>query len=134
MTEPDWDAYPNFAHHEMVCSCGCGRADMHPVFMDRLQRVRRQFRQPMVITSGFRCPDYNDRVSSTGRDGPHTTGRAVDVAVVGGEALDLLVMARGQGFTGIGVKQHGPHNGRFVHMDDLPDHYAGPRPWLWSYG
>jgi uncharacterized protein YcbK (DUF882 family) len=106
---------------------------MHPAFMDRLQRLRRAFRQPMVITSGYRCPDYNARISSTGRDGPHTTGRAVDVHVVGGDALDLLVMAREQGFTGIGVQQRGPHDGRYLHLDDLSDRQAGPRPWLWSY-
>jgi uncharacterized protein YcbK (DUF882 family) len=137
MNEPDWDSYANFARHEFECSperCGCGQAAMHPAFMDRLQRLRRAFRQPIIITSGYRCPDYNACISTTGRHGPHTTGRAADVQVVGGDALDLLVMAREQGFTGIGVKQHGKHGGRFIHLDDLPDHYAGPRPWLWSYG
>lgn len=131
MTEPDWDRYPNFARAEMVCSCGCDRAEMHPAFMDRLQSLRTQYNKPMVVTSGYRCPDYNARISSTGRDGPHTHGRAVDIAVSGNQARNLLGMAISRGFTGLGVKQHG--DGRFIHMDDLMDGFAGPRPWLWSY-
>lgn len=140
MTEPDWDLFENFSRAEMVCSCGCGRAEMNTKFMRRLQDLRRQFNQPMIITSGYRCPDYNARVSSTGRDGPHTTGKAVDVAVRGADARDLVSMACHRGFTGIGVQQKG--SGRFLHLDMLPvndpasDDYdpdQAPRPWLWSY-
>lgn len=143
----NWDKYPNFSRSEMVCSCGCGRADMEPEFMRRLQRLRSHYNRPMVITSGYRCPDYNARVGTTGRDGPHTTGKAVDVAVRGADARDLASMAMTYGFTGIGVQQKG--EGRFLHLDLLPVNDPGsdpddpdnddydpdqpPRPWLWSY-
>jgi uncharacterized protein YcbK (DUF882 family) len=101
--------------------------------MDRLQSLRTQYNKPMVVTSGYRCPDYNARISSTGRDGPHTHGRAADIAVVGNQARNVVGMAITRGFTGIGVKQNGPHDGRFIHLDDLQDGFAGPRPWMWSY-
>ncbi len=127
----DWSCWPNFSADELRCRCGFGRADMNERFMDRLQAVRSVLGVPMRITSGFRCPDYNARVSSTGRNGPHTTGRAVDVAVSGETALKLVRIALAHGFTGIGVKQKGPHGGRFLHLDDLDADY--PRPSIWSY-
>lgn len=123
--------WANFTPAEMACK-GTGRLLIVPAFMDRLQRLRTAFGKPMPITSGYRTPEYNSAVSRTGRDGPHTHARAVDVAVSGGDALDLVRLALAHGFTGIGIKQHGPHAGRFIHLDDLtaPEH---PRPRIWSY-
>ena len=83
----------------------------------------------MVITSGFRCARYNVEVSSSGEGGPHTTGRAVDVQVSGPRAYRLLHLALAHGFSGVGVKQHGPHDHRFLHFDSVPR----PYPVIWSY-
>lgn len=128
----DWGRWPNFTENEMRCKCGCGRADMAPEFMDRLQAMRNRTLTSFVVTSGYRCPDYNDRIAKTGRTGPHTTGHAVDLLCAGARAHDILQLAALEGMTGIGVDQHGPHEKRFLHLDDLP---AGnyPRPGVWSY-
>lgn len=126
MTEWRW---PNFTEYEFRCRCGCGRADMVPEFLDRLQSVRNEF-GPMVISSGFRCPEYNAKISSTGKDGPHTTGRAVDVLVSGWKAAQLTALAVKNGFTGIGWSQRGLREKRFVHIDDLSNE---SRPATWSY-
>ena len=124
----DWSDYRNFTAREMRCSCPCGRADMDPDFMAALQRVREAYGRPMKVTSGFRCPDYNAKISKTGHDGPHTTGKAADVAVSGEGAYHLLHAAIGM--LGIGMKQHGPHVTRFLHLDTTD----GPmRPRIWSY-
>lgn len=125
----NWSHYPNFSREEFECQCGCGRADMHPVFMGKLQQVRNAYGKPMAISSGFRCPEHNSRVSSTGLDGPHTTGRAADVAVQHGDAKRLLTFGVIH-FSGIGVKQKG--GGRFLHFDDL-ESPKFPRPNVWSY-
>lgn len=127
----DWDnrRWPNFSPEEFRCK-GSGRMEMNVDFLDRLQALRTAFGKPMIITSGYRSPEHNKAVSSTGSDGPHTTGRAVDVAVSGADAVKLVGLAIQMGFTGIGVKQKGPHAGRFIHLDDLT---AGPRPGMWSY-
>lgn len=125
----DWSRWPNFRSNELACPC-CGRADMEPAFMDRLQSLRTAFGAPLAVTSGFRCPEHNAQVSSTGPAGPHTTGRAVDIAVRGAEALSVINLALPLGFTGLGVAQKGA--GRFLHLDDL-EAPRFPRPNLWSY-
>ena len=128
---PDW---PHFSHAELACRCGCGRADMDPDFMQKLEAVRRMVDQPMAVSSAFRCPEHNQAVSSTGADGPHTTGRAIDIRVSGHQAHRVLAFALRHGMSGVGVKQHGNHSARFLHMDDLEDDETpGPRPWIWSY-
>lgn len=128
----DWGRWPNFTENEMRCKCGCGRADMVPSFMDRLQAMRNRTITPFIVTSGYRCPDYNDRIARTGRNGPHTTGHAADLSCAGPRTHDIVQLAALEGMTGIGVAQKGPHPSRFIHLDDLP---AGqhPRPWVWSY-
>ena len=100
-------------------------------FQKKLERLRERFGKPLAVTSGARCPDYNAKVADTGRTGPHTKGRAVDLAIRGGDALHLITLAVEQGFTGIGVSQKGAS--RFLHLDDLPNEDGQPRPWVWSY-
>lgn len=122
---------PNFTPKEMRCKCGCGRSDMDHAFMLKLQAVR-DVVGPLSVSSGYRCPEYNQRVSSSGLDGPHTTGKAVDVRCSGEQAHEVLLQAMFRYFTGIGVSQKGDHGSRFIHLDTItPD--EGPRPNVWSY-
>lgn len=117
---------------KLACSCGCGMLPEQD-FMERVQRVRDRVNFPLKVVSGARCPTYNAKVSATGLDGPHTTGRAIDLAVSGYMALLVIDAMRAEGITGIGVSQKGPHDKRFVHGDDLPPATGRPRPWIWSY-
>jgi uncharacterized protein YcbK (DUF882 family) len=125
-----------FTDEELACRCGCGlgAADMDTVMMARLERLREDSSIVMALSSAIRCPEYNAKVSKkTGLTGPHTTGRAVDTLVFGADAKLLQELAGEYAFTGIGVKQHGSHADRFLHLDDLPEAPGQPRPWLWSY-
>lgn len=99
-------------------------------FIARLDALRDAVNAPLVISSGYRSPQYNKAVSSTGDNGPHTTGRAVDIQCRGAVAHRVLLRAPALGFTGIGVSQKG--GSRFIHLDDLeaPQY---PRPTVWSY-
>jgi uncharacterized protein YcbK (DUF882 family) len=105
---------------------------MHPHFLERLDTLRLAYGRPLLLTSAYRCPDHNARVAATGRAGPHTTGRAVDVRVGGVHAVMLLHLALGLGFSGIGVYQQGEMGSRFLHLDDLTATVGQPRPWVWS--
>ena len=124
-----------FSMEELRCRCGCGRADMNADFMEKVVKLRLHYGFPMIISSAFRCPDHNNKVSSTGKTGPHTTGHAMDIKVYGERALLLFRKAQELNlFTGFGVSQKGDISGRFIHLDDLiPAEAGSPRPWLWTY-
>ena len=125
----DW-RWKNFSSEELKCK-HCGEEKIIPEFMDRLQALRKDYGKPMKISSGYRCPIHNRNVSKTGDDGPHTTGRAVDILCHGKEAYDLLHLALLHGFTGIGINQKGLKASRFIHIDDIPDRTI--RPTVFSY-
>lgn len=123
----DWSKYPNFSAAEFTCK-HTGRCEMAPDFMARLQHLRQVYGKPMVITSGFRHATHPIEARKA-EPGAHSTGHAADVAVQGADALRLVQLALGLGFTGIGVQQKGA--GRFIHLDDLGQGF--PRPTIWSY-
>ena len=120
-----------FTEQELACK-GTDECDMHPEFMEKLIAVREDYNEPMIITSGYRHLAYNDTIGGA-KNSPHLYGRAVDVKVVGGDALELIGAALRHGMTGIGVKQRGDHDRRFIHIDDMPQSDPHPRPWIWSY-
>lgn len=109
----------------------CGENLIDDAFVTELEDLRHHLGFPLIITSGYRCPDHNARVSSTGRTGPHTTGRAADIAVSNSRAHAVLQAAMMMKFTGIGINQKG--GSRFIHLDNLPDAPGQPRPTVWSY-
>ena len=121
----------NFSRDELACR-HCGELHMPVADIDRLQRLRDRVGHVLIVSSAYRCPTHNNAVSKTGRDGPHTKG-AVDIAIHGPEAFHLLVAALALGYTGIGVHQTGKLEGRFIHLDSLPDADGTPRPAIWSY-
>lgn len=120
----------HFRREEFACR-HCGLNLISTDFVTKLDELRERFGRPLIVTSGYRCREHNARVSSTGLNGPHTTGRAVDLAVDRGDAHRLLGLALDMGFTGIGVNQKG--DVRFIHLDDLTDAPGRPRPTVWSY-
>lgn len=119
----------NFGPEEMA-SKDTGALEIETRLLDLLQALRYQLDRPLVITSGYRTPEYNARVSGTGRTGPHTKGVAVDIKVSGEDVYPLVKAGLGLGFTGIGLKQHGAVGSRFVHLDILTGY---PRPNIWTY-
>ena len=104
---------------------------MSKKFLTRLDKLRWMNNEPIALSSAYRCPDHNAKVSSTGRTGPHTTGKAVDIRCSGDIAYRVLTLAAELGFRGIGVSQKGNHGSRFIHIDDIEDETI--RPWVWSY-
>lgn len=92
-------------------------------FLRKLDVLRHTVGFPIPINSGFRCPDYNDQVSQSGRSGPHTTGRAADLALSFTGARKALTTIS-ELFPGVGLNQKG--ESRFVHVDTL-------KPRIWTY-
>ena len=125
--------WPHFSNAELTCQCGCDRQEMVPSFLDKVEILRVAFGKPMPVTSGFRCPNYNQQASTTGLSGPHTTGKAVDIQVSGADAYHLLGLAIRHGFTGIGLSQKGQHGSRFLHLDAIEPGPGRQRPTIWTY-
>lgn len=119
-----------FKESEFRCK-HCGKVKVDPHFLTMLDALRERCGFPVTILSGYRCPTHNQNVSSTGPRGPHTTGKAVDIAVSRHLAHSLLTHSFALGFTGIGVQQKGAS--RFIHLDILEEPEHAPRPTVWSY-
>ncbi|MBF0184733.1 MAG: DUF882 domain-containing protein [Magnetococcales bacterium] len=130
MTNTPW---PHFSEAELRCHCGCGRQEMDGDFLLALEKLRMAYGKPMPVSSGYRCPAHNAALSTTGTEGPHTTGKAVDILVAGADAHHLLTLALQHGFTGVGLSQKGPHEKRFIHLDTISSGSGYPRPALWTY-
>jgi hypothetical protein len=133
---------PRFSYREFKCRCEvCSRKTITPgvgnmdnggwfqtpefkAFMEALMAMREALAFPFLINSGWRCPAYNDEISSTGLDGPHTKG-AADIKVAFERAYKLNKIAA-ELQMGIGLQQTGDIAGRYIHVDN-----QGPR--LWTY-
>ena len=123
----------HFTLNELKCR-HCGKYVVDDQFVASLQSLRDACNFRFVISSWYRCPEHNAEVSKTGRFGPHTTGRAVDIMVYGYRAYTIISLAHEYGFGGIGIKQSGPIETRFIHLDNLTKSEGyQTRPWVWSY-
>ena len=118
---------------EWACK-GDGSIVVETDFLDRVEALRKAVNRPLIITSGYRSPEYNVRVAESGPNGPHTTGRAVDIAIYGEHLHETVWHAMRLGFQGFGLAQKlgsAPAN-RFLHLDDLTQPQF-TRPLFWTY-
>lgn len=79
-TKVDWNKYKNFSEVEFKCKCGCGKADMKPLLLDKLQAIRDYLGEPITVVSGFRCKKHNKKVGGK-KKSAHLKGQAVDIGV-----------------------------------------------------
>lgn len=105
---------------------GSGERFMDPGFLAKLDELVETYclhagykpkKGILEISSGYRSPEYNQRVSKTGVKGPHTTGKAVDILCHQQTMRWLIFSALALGFLGIGVSSSGAMSSRFVHLD-----------------
>jgi len=108
----DWSKYPNFSKKEFDCK-ETGENEMQPEFLQKLQMLRYKYGRPMIVTSGYRSPRHSIEAAKAS-PGYHARGQAVDIAVTGKDAHDLVFLAMTSGFNGIGVAK------TFVHLDTRP--------------
>jgi len=108
----------NFRRSEFRCNdaCGCSHdfnMDLH--FIMQLQELRTRCGFPIVINSGYRCPEWNEKVG--GAPGSwHTQGLAVDIHCVDSvRRLAIVKHSIAIGFSDIGVAK------TFVHLDNRPN-------------
>ena len=119
-------AFRYFKIEDFACK-HCGRNGIKEEFIHRLDDLRHRCGFPLIVSSGYRCPEHNAAVSTTGLTGPHTTGLAADFAVDRSNARTVIAVASQMMFSGLGVNQKG--EGRFIHVDDVDR----PTATVWSY-
>lgn len=78
----------HFTRHEFACRCGCGADTVDVALIGLLEQVRNHFDKPVVVTSGYRCMEHNERVGGS-HNSQHLYGRAADIIVAGVEADDV---------------------------------------------
>ena len=116
----------NFQPKELNCS-HCGSLHIHADLMDLLQQARNDIGS-LSITSGYRCPVHNSATSKTGPSGPHTTGKAVDIAVRDSQHRKQLITYFAPEVTGLGIAKS------FIHIDLLYEEDGFEmRPNSWVY-
>jgi zinc D-Ala-D-Ala carboxypeptidase len=92
---------------------------------------------PLSTSSGYRSPEHSLEQAKVHQGKPlgtHTLDRAIDLQASFGAAFEIATKADQVGFTGIGIKQHGPTEGRFILLDDLgTGELVGVWPSAWRY-
>lgn len=127
----DWANYPNFDPKELACK-HCGGEGITSEMMDILQSIRDELKQPIFISSGYRCSKHPVEQEKD-KPGEHCHGMAVDIIAHGDRALRIIKMAQERGVKRIGLHQKGMPSGRFVHLGIADrDNLAFPVA-IWTY-
>jgi zinc D-Ala-D-Ala carboxypeptidase len=100
----------NFLLFEFQCSC-CKRVILDFRLVDLLEALRRRIGdKPVIVNSGYRCEEYNNKVGGV-PGSYHLLGMAADVKVPGISPEEVLKHASDVGFLGLGLYE------TFCHLD-----------------
>jgi len=108
----------NIASHfnlsEFACPC-CNLVMLHPKLLAKLVELRKMLERPVYITSGYRCPRYNQKIGGV-VNSYHCIGLAADIRVKDINLIELLDYAEEIDFNGIGLYE----KKNFLHLDVRP--------------
>ena len=104
----------HFKLSEFACPY-CKKVMLHPKLLAKLTELRKILERPVHITSGYRCPKYNQEAGGV-ISSYHCIGLAADIVVKDIELITLLEICENLDFSGIGFyeKRH------FLHLDVRP--------------
>ncbi|MGL4605902.1 MAG: D-Ala-D-Ala carboxypeptidase family metallohydrolase [Eubacteriaceae bacterium] len=88
-----------FTADEFKCECGCG-GDIRQELKEKMDIAREKLGIPLVITSGYRCINQNNRDGGV-RDSLHMRGSAVDCYGIG-KSVDEVYRVLKQVGLGVG--------------------------------
>lgn len=126
---PRFDYAPHFTEREFRCRCGCEILSVDRAFLERLERGRVRADIPFPVTSGCRCPEYNEAEGGKPNSAHITTADrqcyAADIWVTGSRPRGVILPA----LVAVGFNRFGLAN-TFVHVDIDP---ALPPNMIWFY-
>jgi len=117
-----------FSDYEFKCRCGCGLYLPNEELLTKLDALREAMAQPVLVTSGTRCPAWNQKCGGK-PSSAHLSGEAADITTLNAGVFEtiklfyLAVTAAGFNRAGIDLKKF------FIHVDvakTLP-------PGFWVY-
>jgi len=100
----------------MACNCGCGQDTVDSVLVSMVENVREYFAQPIKVTSGNRCIEYNEKIGGS-KNSQHILSRACDIQVknVSPNVVQNYCLQAFDGIGGIGRYD------TFTHIDSRSD-------------
>ena len=119
-----------FNTSELSCKCShpeCKDQKISKNLIERLTKVRVELNKPLIVTSAFRCSQYQKDLAESGantvvaKQSQHELGNAVDVVPNGATVTQLQPIAEKQ-FKAIGIAK------TFLHLDTRDDKVR-----RWSY-
>lgn len=121
MSLSDWKEINHFTKDEFKCHCGCG-VKMNRDFVFRVDSLRARLGFPLVVTSGYRCEEWNKKVGGS-PNSKHIQGLAADLKIVSSNhRYEVLKEVFSMHFAGIGIADN------FVHIDDRDSNLVS-----WTY-
>ena len=105
-----------FVIEEFVCKCGCGLGKDDPlpaVIVIALDMIRGGIKMPVMVNSGWRCPEHNAGVGGV-KTSKHIYGHAADVSARNYQAL-LRESLKIAGDYNLRVIPY--ENSRFIHLE-----------------
>lgn len=113
---------------KLLCTCGhpkCDKRSVRQGVLNMLELVRIDYGNPMVVTSGGRCPHHLNEIH---RDKPadHQLCQGVDIRITGlADAMRIMAIAVTFGFNAFGISL----KGGFIHLG----YRTGKSFATWSY-
>ena len=115
----------NFNATEFRCRCNAQRCHttlVHPRLVEVLQTLRDRLGKPLILTSGFRCVNYNRTVGGRARSF-HTRGMAADIVCQTPETLKELAACAKELLAVGAIGQYAARS--FIHIDVRPRKTGG---------
>ena len=110
---------PYFSGREFSCKCSfpaCKKQRISKTLIVRLDLIRKEVKQPLIVTSAYRCHEYQAFLRAAGintggaKQATHGQGNAADVVPKDGNIETFLPIAEKQ-FDSIGLAKN------FLHLD-----------------
>lgn len=95
----------------LACSCGCNQCNVQQHALNKLQDMRDICGFPLVVTSGYRCPNHYAEIAKP-KPGQHASGLAFDIKIDNSvQRYKVIESAIACKARGIGVSK------TFIHVD-----------------
>lgn len=108
----------HFRDKETCCRCGCGEDEIAEELIDGLERLRKELRTQINISSGTRCVLNNKKVGGAAGSNHLPVTSAADIYVSPDFPFEMLYMGAVKVFNGVGLYKG--ENVNYIHIDIRP--------------